>query len=502
MNTLRESLSNLPGAVSNFISESASAASSYIYSAGSETTSTDNQTRSCSSKSGSLQSLTDIENASSSGVLISERSLPIPSTLVKEQWRLIFTSEASVQDLQEAVAHCKDLVMLSNENSEERRWLVRHLVDLRYSLKEMIDAQKDQIEITNTIKTVVGHHFVIRTRGVTRSLSLPTSRNYCDHCTGIIWSVVQASYMCSDCHYTVHQKCVDSVVRICAHVIVSERQYPIADICPEIGLAAQQYKCAECHTQLNFIQHSVVQCFGKKKYKNEHFWTEPRLCDYSGLYYCPSCHWNDQSVIPARVVHNWDFSMRRVSRASLQEINLFLNKPLIKLEEANPKLFVFLEKLVTLKKLRQNLVFMRKYLCECRQALADKLLEMEIGTRRYLIQANEFYSINDLQQTESGALTEFLYKVFNTFDNHIRNCPMCKAKAYICEICSNDEVIFPYDDGCIICDKCNSICHRVCMTRKNMICPKCVRLEERRLQRVSKMENQRHYDCIDQDNSD
>uniref|UniRef100_A0A1B0FAB8 Phorbol-ester/DAG-type domain-containing protein n=1 Tax=Glossina morsitans morsitans TaxID=37546 RepID=A0A1B0FAB8_GLOMM len=486
MNSLRESLSNLPGAVSNFISESASAASSYIYTAGSETTSTDNQTRSSSSKSGSLQSLTDIENASSSGVLISERSLPIPSTLVKEQWRLIFTSEASVQDLQEAVAHCKDLVMLSDENSEERRWLVRHLVDLRYSLKEMIEAQKDQIEITNTIKTVVGHHFVIRTRGVTMSLSLPTSRNYCDHCTGIIWSVVQASYMCSDCHYTVHQKCVDSVVRICAHVIVSERQYPIADICPEIGLAAQQYKCAECHTQLNF----------------KHFWTEPRLCDYSGLYYCPSCHWNDQSVIPARVVHNWDFSMRRVSRASLQEINLFLNKPLIKLEEANPKLFVFLEKLVTLKKLRQNLVFMRKYLCECRQASTDKLLEMEIGSRRYLIQANEFYSINDLQQTESGTLTEFLYKIFNTFDKHIRNCSMCKAKAYICEICSNYEVIFPYDDGCIICDKCNSIYHRVCMTRKNMICPKCVRLEERRLQRASNVENQRHYDLFDEDNSD
>lgn len=124
------------------------------------------------------------------------------------------------------------------------------------------------------------------------------------------------------------------------------------------------------------------------------------------------------------------------------------------------------------------------------------------GSRRYLIQANEFYSINDLQQTESGALTEFLYKIFNTFDKHIRNCSMCKAKAYICEICSNYEVIFPYDDGCIICDKCNSIYHRVCMTRKNMICPKCVRLEERRLQRASNVENQRHYDRFDEDNSD
>lgn len=111
----------------------------------------------------------------------------------------------------------------------------------------------------------------------------------------------------------------------------------------------------------------------------ENSWIEPRLCDYTGLYFCPSCHWNDLSIIPARVVHNWDFVPRKVSRSALQEINLFLDKPLIKLEEANPKLFVFLEKLASLKKLRQNLMYMRKYLSECRQATEEKLLETQIG---------------------------------------------------------------------------------------------------------------------------
>ena len=70
---------------------------------------------------------------------------------------------------------------------------------------------------------------------------------------------------------------------------------------------------------------------------------------------------------------------RKVSRSALQEINLFLDKPLIRLEEANPKLFVFLEKLASLKKLRQNLVYMRKYLSECRQAMDEKLLDAQIG---------------------------------------------------------------------------------------------------------------------------
>ncbi|XP_073838076.1 differentially expressed in FDCP 8 homolog isoform X2 [Musca autumnalis] len=472
MNTLRDSLASIPGAVQNLASV---ATNYYRNSQGQQNDSLsaneDRLSASSTPTTESLHSFNEIDSGSGA-VLISEKSLPIPASLVKEQWRLIFNSEASVQDLQEAINHCKDLVLISEENSEERRWLVRHLVDLRYSLEELQEAQRDKLEVGPTLKTVVGHHFVARQRGIGKSLPLPTQRNFCDYCTGIIWSVVQASYICTDCRYMAHQKCVDSVTRVCAHVVASERQYPILEICPEIGLAAQQYKCMECRTLLN--------C------KNS--WIEPRLCDYTGLYFCPSCHWNDQSVIPARVVHNWDFLPRKVSRSALQEIHLFLDKPLIRLEEANPKLFVFLEKLASLKKLRQNLVYMRKYLSECRQAIEDKLLDTQIGHRRYLIQSNELYSINDLEQTENGVLADYLHKVFNCFDKHIRGCSMCMAKAYICEICSNVEVIFPFDDGCIICETCNSIYHRVCMTRKNMICPKCVRLQERRLQRERSIE--------------
>lgn len=78
-------------------------------------------------------------------------------------------------------------------------------------------------------------------------------------------------------------------------------------------------------------------------------------------------------------MHNWDFVPRRVARSSLQEINLFLSKPLIRLEELNPKLFVFLEKLGKIKKIRQNLIYMRKYLIECRQAVEENLIDLHMG---------------------------------------------------------------------------------------------------------------------------
>ena len=38
-----------------------------------------------------------------------------------------------------------------------------------------------------------------------------------------------------------------------------------------------------------------------------------RLCDYTGLTYCPGCHWNARSVTPARIIRNWQFDEHEVS---------------------------------------------------------------------------------------------------------------------------------------------------------------------------------------------
>lgn len=90
----------------------------------------------------------------------------------------------------------------------------------------------------------------------------------------------------------------------------------------------------------------------------------------------------------------------------------------------------------------------------------------------------------DLVSVENGNLVDFLNKVYHAFDKHIRHCDICTGKGYLCEICGNDEVIFPYDDGAIQCEKikCAAMFHRACWIRKNMKCTKCVRLEERRAQ--------------------
>lgn len=85
-------------------------------------------------------------------------------------------------------------------------------------------------------------------------------------------------------------------------------------------------------------------------------------------------------ILPqARIVHNWDFTQQKVSRASLQELNLIFERPIIDLELHNPKLYIFVQNLSLIHKLRENLNHMRKYLNECRFAGSTKLVETSAG---------------------------------------------------------------------------------------------------------------------------
>lgn len=79
----------------------------------------------------------------------------IPNTLIKEQCQLILDQNASVEDLTNAIEKCKELVLITDECSTERKWLVRHLVELRFRLKEIDDAnQTDQSKQISMYKVV------------------------------------------------------------------------------------------------------------------------------------------------------------------------------------------------------------------------------------------------------------------------------------------------------------------------------------------------------------
>ncbi|XP_053675238.1 differentially expressed in FDCP 8 homolog [Anopheles nili] len=413
-----------------------------------------------------------------------DHSTRSPDPILRVKWQLVpLDPNATLTELAQAINVCRTLVQSNayEPESDQSKWLVRHLIELRYRYRELVDYSRDPEAVLEDTEIILGHHFV-------RQKQLPLQQLqqkrhlYCDHCSGIIWNVAQASYVCYDCSFAVHHKCVRNVMRICAHVVTTEHKLPIECICPEIGLAFQKYTCAECVAQLSYSVSTAVNCFGLEVKAEKLNSIEPRLCDYTGLYYCPACHWNDTSIIPARITNNWDFVPRKVCRASRQQIELLLQKPVIRLEEKNPRLFTFIPRLAEVKRTREQLREMKRYLIACRLANDAKLIAKQTGKGRHLIESVDLYSVADLVGVEDGSLLGYLRTMRATFEHHIRSCLICSGKAYICELCNNDEILFPFDEAAVRCLLCNTVSHRQCHQRKKQKCAKCARMRRRALQ--------------------
>ncbi|XP_078039724.1 differentially expressed in FDCP 8 homolog isoform X2 [Augochlora pura] len=388
----------------------------------------------------------------------SDSKVVIPFSLKSVESILSLSKSICEEDLKEMVQKCKQMVLESAECSDERKWLVRRLIELRLRVQELRETSEENLLQTPVI---LGHHLVPQKYYITTYGTV-----YCDHCSGTIWTMLQSWYMCNDCKFCCHWKCLNNICRVCVHVVASEAGgYTYTkDICPEQGLASQGYRCAECKVKITFNSS----------------WVEPRLCDYSGLYYCQRCHWNTVMVIPARVIRNWDMEPRLVSRVASQLLTLLEDRPVLPLEELNPKLFTLLPDLSLVKKFREEMQLMKHYLVLCPDA-NNQGLPWKIGKRTHMIENSNNYSIKDLIDLHNGILLEEVRVAYDTMHAHItEQCELCKARGHLCELCGNDEIIYPWDASSIICHQCAAVHHRVCWSKRNHSCPRCTRIQSRR----------------------
>ncbi|XP_069471697.1 pleckstrin homology domain-containing family M member 3 isoform X2 [Ambystoma mexicanum] len=195
----------------------------------------------------------------------------------------------------------------------------------------------------------------------------------------------------------------------------------------ERGLTAQSFKCTGCQRPIGLAN-------GKAK-----------VCSYSAWYYCNMCHVDDSFIIPARLVHNWDTSKHKVSKQAKEFLEYVHEEPLIDIQHENPMLYRHVEPLATVLRLRQQLKSLRAYLFSCRAVVAEDL-RRRIFPREYLLQQIHLYSLADLQQVIDGKLAPFLGKVIKFATSHVYNCSLCSQKGFICEICNNGEILYPFED--------------------------------------------------------
>ncbi|KAK3102757.1 hypothetical protein FSP39_013696 [Pinctada imbricata] len=357
------------------------------------------------------------------------------------------------EELEMVIDSCKAMIAEAPPNSDRVKNLVQKLIQLRLKLQELKEGPPP---VPGDVKPVVGHRFVIQ-----KSRS---SKYYCEKCNAMILGVIQTWYRCNECGYSCHEKCLNNITRTCASQKVLENPTFCLLICPNRGLSAQNYRCAECRTQISF----------------KPGFSEPRLCDYSGMYFCDLCHWNDTMIIPARVLHNWDFEPRKVCRASKQFLKLMTTKAVCRIQDVNPMLFNFVEELSEVKKLREELLIMKKYLLVCAEAMEKKFLLL-LQSRQHFVDTSDVYSMQDLMDIVTDSLLGELAQIHAQWAQHIKtDCQLCQAKGFMCELCDNKETLFPFDNIAVVCSQCTYVLHRHCYAKKGAQCPRCERRSKRK----------------------
>ncbi|CAG9540889.1 unnamed protein product [Cercopithifilaria johnstoni] len=368
---------------------------------------------------------------------------------------------ARCAELELIVAHCKKRLrkISDNERSIERVQLMEKLVQCQLELDALKEELSDPVKKIRALRaiTVMGHQF---------SLQSATGRNpYCEVCLSTIWRLIQRYRRCNNCGLRSHDKCVQHVLRYCVSTKANDILFrPRTEICEERGLDLQNYKCAECHHSLQFDGATD---------------SEPRLCDYNGHYYCPRCHWNDEWFIPARIVHNWDFSKYKVCRATKQLLVVIERRPVFNILKLNPGLVNYVDQLAKINKLRQNILLMKCYFMCCKVARKQRILQ-NLRHRQHFVENSDMYSLMDLVDLHQGRLLPDIKGIIRIYTEHItKDCMICRGKGFICELCDDATVIFPFLENVAICRNCLATFHQECFNRKSKHCPRCLRRKSR-----------------------
>ncbi|XP_051968375.1 pleckstrin homology domain-containing family M member 1-like [Xyrauchen texanus] len=227
----------------------------------------------------------------------------------------------------------------------------------------------------------------------------------------------------------------------------------------ERGLDAQHYKCAGCSRQIGLS-------LGRAK-----------LCEFSGQYYCETCHQGDTSIIPSRVVHNWDLTSREISRHAMKLLAQIEHEPLLNLDALNPDLFDHADIMSTVQSLRQGLQFLGDYLLMCRSGIC-KQIQLRLQQRCYLLERSDVYSVLDLQQIADSHYEAYLQSLIQFGSKHVHNCDLCTQRGFICQICNTDNIIFPFQlESTSRCNVCKTVFHASCKAQCP-VCPRCVRIQK------------------------
>lgn len=236
--------------------------------------------------------------------------------------------------------------------------------------------------------------------------------------------------------------------------------------CPpsrKVLMAKQNYRCAGCSMRV------APQYASKFRY-----------CDYLGRYFCTGCHANQLAIIPARVLQKWNFTRYPVSTFSYRLLEQMYTDPLFRVFELNKNIVKMSKNLQFCRKYRQGIYYLKDFIFTCRFGETIKeYLERDMPS--YALTDPEVYSMKDLVEVRNGEMKSKLKYLVEMCCRHTSECKLCLARGFICEICNDDQIIFPWQMRHVSrCIKCGACYHSKCWNADEDPCKKCSRIAKRK----------------------
>ncbi|XP_006344409.2 uncharacterized protein [Solanum tuberosum] len=234
-------------------------------------------------------------------------------------------------------------------------------------------------------------------------------------------------------------------------------------------LDEQHYSCAGCYKNFDDGKTRI------QEFAQTMGWGKPRFCEYSGQLYCSSCHTNDMAVLPARILHLWDFNQYPVSQMAKSYLDSIHDQPMLCVSAVNPFLFSKVPALQHVTNIRKRIGTMLPFV----RCSFQRSIYRGVGSRRYLLESNDFFSLRDLIDLSKGvfaALPVMVETISRKILEHIaEQCLICCDVGIPCnarQACDDpSSLIFPFQEEEIErCKSCQSVFHKHCF-RRTSSCP-------------------------------
>ena len=149
----------------------------------------------------------------------------------------------------------------------------------------------------------------------------------------------------------------------------------------DIQMAEQGNLCAGCGAAL----------------PNSKYFRKPRLCAYTGEYFCSNCHKGETHVIPSLVINRWDFTPRKVCDAAHWHLRKMNARPILDIHTECPLLYKKVEALEKAHKHRVVIVDVMKVITEeSGESVTQVFLPTEMKIYDHCLTLAETYSLQEL----------------------------------------------------------------------------------------------------------